>query len=87
MGKRGVLFRLILSLFWASLLFCEELPRPSSQNRLLFSMTYSLNGSAEEIAAMHARDKKEREQTQLDPAIVDPMTGIPHAELKKLLEQ
>ena len=52
MGKRGVLFRLILSLFWASLLFCEELPRPSSQNRLLFSMTYSLNGSAEEIAAI-----------------------------------
>ena len=43
--------------------------------------------SYEEIAAMHARDKKEREQTQLDPAIVDPMTGIPHAELKKLLEQ
>ena len=43
--------------------------------------------SYEEIAAMHAKDKRAREQTQLDPSIVDPMTGIPHAELKKLLEQ
>ena len=43
--------------------------------------------SYEEIAAMHAKDKREREQTQLDPSIVDPLTGIPHAELKKLLEQ
>ena len=43
--------------------------------------------SYEEIAAMHAKDKREREQTQLDPSIVDPLTGIPHAELKKLFEQ
>ena len=43
--------------------------------------------SYEEIAAMHAKDKREREQAQLDPSIVDPMTGIPHVELKKLFEQ
>jgi len=43
--------------------------------------------SYEEIAAMHAKDQREMEQAQLDPSIVDPMTGIPHAELKKLLEQ
>lgn len=43
--------------------------------------------SYEEIAAMHAKDQREREQTQRDPATVDPMTGIPLDELKKLLEQ
>ena len=43
--------------------------------------------SYEEIAAMHAKDQREREQAQLEPAAVDPLTGIPLVELKKLLEQ
>lgn len=62
---------------------------PASLNGMVHSdKNDPLTGqSYEEIAAMHAKDKREREQTQLDPSIVDPMTGIPHAEMKKLLEQ
>jgi hypothetical protein len=62
---------------------------PDSLNGMVYSAENDpLTGkSYEEIAAMHAKDKREREQAQLDPSIVDPMTGIPHAELKKLLEQ
>ena len=62
---------------------------PASLNGMVYSEKNDpLTGkSYEEIAAMHAKDKREREQTQLDPSIVDPMTGIPHAEMKKLLEQ
>ncbi len=62
---------------------------PASLNGMVYSEKNDpLTGkSYEEIAAMHAKDKREREQTQLDPSIVDPLTGIPHAELKKLLEQ
>ena len=62
---------------------------PDSLNGMVYSAENDpLTGqSYEEIAAMHAKDKREREQTQLDPSIVDPMTGIPHAEMKKLLEQ
>lgn len=62
---------------------------PASLNGMVYSEKNDpLTGkSYEEIAAMHAKDKREREQTQFDPSIVDPLTGIPHAELKKLLEQ
>ena len=62
---------------------------PDSLNGMVYSAENDpLTGqSYEEIAAMHAKDKREREQAQLDPSIDDPMTGIPHVELKKLLEQ
>jgi hypothetical protein len=67
----------------------DAMADPDSLNGMVYSEKNDpLTGqSYEEIAAMHAKDKREREQVQLDPSIVDPMTGIPHAELKKLLEQ